>query len=198
MIKRIFDFVCSLFGIIILFPLFILISILIVFDSEGGVFYLQTRVGKNNTDFKLFKFRTMKIGSDKKGLLTVGMNDGRITRSGFWLRKYKLDELPQLLNVLIGDMSFVGPRPEVRKYVQLYSPQQMKVLILKPGITDIASIQYVDENELLAAQQNPEEFYIRQVMPAKLEINLRYIANQSFAEDLKIILKTILRILKSG
>lgn len=157
---------------------------------------MQTRVGKNNKDFKLFKFRTMKTDSDKKGLLTVGNTDSRITGTGLWLRKYKLDELPQLFNVLIGEMSLVGPRPEVRKYVELYSHEQLKVLSVKPGITDNASIEYADENELLSKQTEPEKFYISEVMPAKLKINLEYISNQSIAEDFRIILKTFSRIFK--
>lgn len=194
MIKRIFDFTLSLVGIIILLPLFAIISLLIIFDSPGGIFYLQTRVGKNNKDFKLFKFRTMKTDSDKKGLLTVGNTDSRITRTGLWLRKYKLDELPQLVNVLLGNMSLVGPRPEVRKYVELYTVEQKKVLSLKPGITDNASIEYADENELLSKQSDPEKFYISEVMPAKLKINLEYISNQNLAEDIRIILRTFLKI----
>ena len=145
MIKQFFDFIISLFGIILLLPLFAVISLLIIFDSSGGIFYLQKRVGKNNKDFKLYKFRTMKTDSDKKGLLTVGNADSRITRIGLWLRKYKFDELPQLFNVLLGNMSLVGPRPEVRKYVELYTPEELKVLSVKPGITDYASIEYVDE-----------------------------------------------------
>ncbi len=196
MIKQFFDFIISLFGIILLLPLFAVISLLIIFDSSGGIFYLQKRVGKNNKDFKLYKFRTMKTDSDKKGLLTVGNADSRITRIGLWLRKYKFDELPQLFNVLLGNMSLVGPRPEVRKYVELYTPEELKVLSVKPGITDYASIEYVDENELLSKQAEPEKFYISEVMPAKLKINLEYISNQSFTEDLLIILKTFLRIFK--
>ncbi len=196
MIKRIFDFIFSLLGIIILLPLFIIISLLVIFNSPGGIFYLQTRVGKNSKDFKLFKFRTMKIDSDKKGLLTIGNMDSRITRIGLWLRKYKLDELPQLFNVFLGDMSLVGPRPEVRKYVDLYSSEQKKVLSVKPGITDNASIEYADENELLSKQADPEKFYISKVMPAKLKINLEYISNQSVAEDFRIIIKTFLRIFR--
>jgi lipopolysaccharide/colanic/teichoic acid biosynthesis glycosyltransferase len=180
----------------LLLPLFFIISVLIFFDSPVGIFYLQTRVGKNNKDFKLFKFRTMKTDSDKKGLLTVGNSDSRITRTGLWLRKYKLDELPQLVNVLIGDMSLVGPRPEVRKYVDLYSCEQKKVLIVKPGITDNASIEYADENELLSTQADPEKFYISEVMPTKLKINLEYISNQSVVKDFQIILKTFFRIFK--
>jgi len=196
MIKRIFDIIFSLFGIILLLPLFLLVSIFIILDSPGGILFLQTRVGKNNKDFRLLKFRTMKPGSEKKGLLTVGAADSRITRSGSFLRKYKLDELPQLFNVLIGDMSLVGPRPEVRKYVQLYSPEQKKVLSLKPGITDNASIQFADENQLLAAQPDPENFYIHHIMPAKLKLNLEYLQNQSITTDVKIILKTVLKILR--
>jgi lipopolysaccharide/colanic/teichoic acid biosynthesis glycosyltransferase len=196
MTKRIFDFILSFLGIILLLPLFIVISILIILDSPGGIFYLQTRVGKNNKDFKLFKFRTMKTDSDKKGLLTVGNADSRITRTGLWLRKYKLDELPQLFNVLLGNMSLVGPRPEVRKYVDMYSPEQLQVLSVKPGITDNASIEYADENELLSKQSDPEKFYITEVMPAKLRVNLEYISNQSVAEDFRIILKTFFRIFK--
>lgn len=196
MIKRIFDFALSLLGIIILLPLFAIISLLIIFDSPGGILYLQTRVGKNNKDFKLFKFRTMKTDSDKKGLLTVGNTDSRITRTGLWLRKYKLDELPQLVNVLLGNMSLVGPRPEVRKYVELYSVEQKKVLSVKPGITDNASIEYADENELLSKQADPEKFYISEVMPTKLKINLEYIFNQTMAEDFRIILRTFLKIFK--
>ncbi|MCG3167662.1 MAG: UDP-N-acetylgalactosamine-undecaprenyl-phosphate N-acetylgalactosaminephosphotransferase [Bacteroidia bacterium] len=194
MIKRIVDFSFSLFGIILLLPLFIIVAILITLDSRGGVFYLQTRVGKNNKDFKLFKFRTMRTGADKKGLLTVGSADNRITKTGLWLRKYKMDELPQLFNVLIGNMSLVGPRPEVRKYVELYSPEQLNVLSVKPGITDYASIEYADENELLSKQAEPEKFYIAEVMPSKLKINLKYIANQSVIEDFRIILKTFNKI----
>ncbi|MGE0635530.1 MAG: sugar transferase [Bacteroidia bacterium] len=194
--KRIIDFIFSLLGIIVLLPVFIIISILIVLDSPGGIFYLQTRVGKNNKNFKLFKFRTMKTDADKKGLLTVGNSDSRITRTGLWLRKYKLDELPQLFNVLLGEMSLVGPRPEVRKYVALYSAEQKKVLSVKPGITDNASIEYADENELLSKQSEPEKFYINEVMPAKLKINLEYISKQSIAEDFRIILKTFFRIIK--
>jgi lipopolysaccharide/colanic/teichoic acid biosynthesis glycosyltransferase len=196
MLKRIFDILFSFFGLLLLLPLFAVISLLIIFNSPGGIFYLQIRVGKNNKDFKLFKFRTMKTDSDKKGLLTVGNADSRITRTGLWLRKYKLDELPQLFNVLLGDMSLVGPRPEVRKYVDMYSPEQLKVLSVKPGITDNASIEYADENELLSKQPEPEKFYIREVMPAKLKINLEYISNQSVAEDFRIILKTFFRIFK--
>ncbi|MFL5753155.1 MAG: sugar transferase [Bacteroidia bacterium] len=195
MIKRIFDFTFSFIGFIILLPVFLIISIVIASDSKGGIFYKQLRVGKNNSDFKLFKFRTMRSGSDKKGLLTVGGHDSRITRSGYFLRKYKLDELPQLINVMKGDMSLVGPRPEVRKYVELYDPEQKKVLSVRPGITDYASIEYSDENELLAKAADPEQTYIHEVMPAKLKLNAKYIAEQGLLTDLKIIFRTIGKIM---
>jgi lipopolysaccharide/colanic/teichoic acid biosynthesis glycosyltransferase len=193
--KRFFDIAFSAVGIILLFPLFIVLSLFILLDSKGGVFYRQVRVGKDGKDFKLLKFRSMAVGSDKKGLLTVGCNDSRITRSGFYLRKFKLDELPQLINVLKGEMSLVGPRPEVRKYVNLYNPEQLKVLKVRPGITDYASIEYADENELLSNAENPEEFYIQEVMPAKLQLNKKYIDQHNLMTDLKIIFKTIGKII---
>lgn len=189
--KRIFDIFFSFVGIVLLLPELLLISILVLFDSRGGIFYLQTRVGKNGRDFKIIKFRTMHTGSDKKGFLTVGANDSRITRIGLVLRKHKLDELPQLFNVFIGNMSFVGPRPEVRKYVNMYNTKQLKVLNVKPGITDPASIAYRNENELLAKSDNPEQTYIEVVMPAKLEINLKYIHKATLKTDLSIIGETI-------
>ncbi len=194
MIKRTFDFLMSLFGILLLSPIFIMISIAIVVDSRGGVFYKQERMGKNKKPFKLLKFRSMQTGADKKGLLTVGSNDSRVTKVGLFIRKYKIDEFPQLLNIFIGDMSFVGPRPEVKKYVDLYTPEQLKVLAVRPGLTDYASLEYFDENELLSKSKNPEETYIQEVMPAKLNLNFKYILNQSFATDLGLIFKTIGRI----
>lgn len=194
MLKRVFDIVFSLFGIIVLLPFFLIISILIVLDSKGGVFYFQTRVGKMSVDFKLFKFRTMQTNADKKGLLTVGSKDSRITKIGYFLRKYKIDELPQLINVLNGTMSFVGPRPEVRKYVDLYNIEQQQILQVKPGITDFASLEYFNENDLLAKSDNPEKTYINEVMPAKIELNKKYIANPSLGTDISIILKTIKKI----
>lgn len=196
MLKRAFDILFSLLGLLALFPFFLLISIVIVIDSRGGVFYRQVRVGKLGRDFKMFKFRSMCTGADKKGLLTVGAKDSRVTATGFYLRKYKLDELPQLLNVLIGDMSIVGPRPEVRKYVEMYSVEQQKVLSAQPGITDYASIEFLNENELLGKASDPEEIYISEIMPVKLDLNLKYIRDQSFFNDLKIIFKTIRRIIK--
>jgi lipopolysaccharide/colanic/teichoic acid biosynthesis glycosyltransferase len=191
MIKRLFDIMVSICGIVILSPLLLIIALLIVIDSRGGIFYKQVRVGKGMKDFYLFKFRTMYSDSDKKGLLTVGMRDSRITKVGYYLRKYKLDELPQLFNVLEGTMSFVGPRPEVPKYVALYNDEQKKVLSVKPGITDYASIEYANENAILAKAENPEELYIKEVMPAKLALNKRYILEMGLYTDLKIIFKTI-------
>lgn len=196
MVKRIFDIVFSFIGLVLLLPFFIIIALLIVIDSPGGVFYKQARVGKNGIDFYLFKFRSMRTGADKKGLLTVGGRDSRITRMGYFIRKYKIDELPQLLNVFLGDMSLVGPRPEVRKYVDLYNEEQKQVLSVKPGITDYASIEYSNENEILGKAENPEKVYIDEIMPAKLKLNLKYIAEQGIITDLKIIIKTIGKIVK--
>ena len=194
--KRLFDITFSFFGLIILLPFFILIAIWILLDSRGGVFYRQTRVGKNNIDFRLWKFRSMRPDSDKKGLLTVGGRDPRITRSGYFLRKTKMDELPQLINVLVGDMSFVGPRPEVRKYVDMYNNEQKKVLNVRPGITDIASLEYFEESELLAKSSDPEKTYIEEIMPAKLKLNLQYIDKANLATDIGMIFKTVARIFK--
>ncbi len=194
--KRLFDIIFSFLGLLILSPLFLLVAIIICIDSKGGVFYRQMRVGCGNQDFYIFKFRTMQTGSDKLGLLTVGGRDPRITRVGYYLRKYKLDELPQLINVLIGDMSFVGPRPEVRKYVNLYTAEQMKVLGIRPGITDYASIAYSNENEILEKSENPEEMYIQTIMPEKLTLNQKYIVSASFMTDIKLIFMTIIKILK--
>jgi lipopolysaccharide/colanic/teichoic acid biosynthesis glycosyltransferase len=191
MSKRIFDILFSFPGLIILSPVFLVIAVLIKVDSRGPVFFNQLRVGRNNTDFKLFKFRTMKMNSEKKGLLTIGGRDSRVTGFGYYLRKYKLDELPQLLNVLKGDMSFVGPRPEVRKYVELYNDEQKKVLDVRPGVTDIASIEYKNENELLENAENPESYYIKEIMPDKLRLNLLYLSDRSTFKDIKIIFKTL-------
>lgn len=195
MAKRLFDIFSSLIGLIILSPFLLLISLLVLFSSPGGVFYRQTRVGKNDKNFRLWKFRTMKPDSDKKGLLTVGGRDPRVTGIGYFLRKYKLDELPQLINVLIGEMSLVGPRPEVRKYVDMYSPEQLRVLDVQPGITDYASIEYSNENELLAKSADPEKTYIEEIMPAKLKLNMKYIEEKSLGTDLKIIFKTLMKII---
>jgi lipopolysaccharide/colanic/teichoic acid biosynthesis glycosyltransferase len=192
--KRIFDLFFTILGLIILLPFFALIAIWVMLDSPGGVFYRQERIGKDQKPFKLLKFRSMRTGADKQGLLTVGMKDSRITRSGYYLRKYKLDELPQLINVLLGDMSLVGPRPEVEKYVKLYSQEQLKVLSVRPGITDLASIKYRNENDVLASFEDAEAGYIQSVMPDKLKLNLMYIQNRSLLMDLRIILTTVLPI----
>ncbi len=189
--KRIFDVVASGLGLLVLSPFFLLLAVWIKLDSAGPVFYRQVRVGRYNRNFRLFKFRSMRVGSDKKGLITVGGRDPRVTRSGYFIRKYKLDELPQLINVLLGDMSLVGPRPEVRKYVEMYTPEQLHVLDVRPGITDMASIRYRNENELLVEAEDPEAFYIKVVMPDKLKINLEYVAKHSFWLDMKLIFKTI-------
>lgn len=195
MIKRLFDIFCSSIGLIILSPILLLLALLIKLESKGPVFFLQTRVGLNNTDFKLFKFRSMFMDAEKRGQLTVGMRDPRITRMGYYLRKFKLDELPQLLNVIKGDMSLVGPRPEVRKYVNLYNTKQMQVLTVRPGITDYASIKFINENELLAQANDPEAFYISDIMPQKLELNISYIEQKGFFKDISLILKTFLKII---
>lgn len=193
---RLIDFIASLLGLILLLPIFLIIAIWIKMDDrKGAVFYKQTRVGKDGIDFGLYKFRSMYADSDRLGLITVGGRDPRITRSGFYIRKYKLDELPQLINVLIGDMSMVGPRPEVRRYVDLYNEEQRRVLNVRPGITDYASIEYLDENELLAKSSDPDRTYIEEIMPAKISLNMKYINNPSLSEYLKIIFKTITAII---
>lgn len=182
-------------GLLLLSPFFLLIALLIALDSKGGVFFRQSRVGRHEKDFMLIKFRTMRPDADKKGLLTVGNRDSRVTGIGYYLRKYKLDELPQLINVVKGEMSLVGPRPEVRKYVDLYTAEQRQVLEVPPGITDLASLEYIDENELLGRAEDPEATYIKEIMPAKLSLNLQYIRQRGLWTDLKIIVKTILKII---
>lgn len=193
--KRIFDAFFSVLGLIILFPILIIIAIIIKIDSTGPVFYRQTRVGQYNKDFKIFKFRTMHLNADKLGLLTVGDRDPRVTNMGFYLRKFKLDEFPQLINVLIGNMSFVGPRPEVRKYVDLYSVSDLEILNIKPGITDYASIKFRDEAEIMSKSTKPEEVYINDIMPEKIRLNKIYIKEQGLFTDVKIIFLTFASIL---
>lgn len=188
--KRIFDIAASGCGLLVLLPLFVVLAIWIKLDSKGPIFYRQTRVGRYNRDFRLFKFRSMYVGADKQGLITVGGHDPRISRSGYFIRKYKLDELPQLINVFIGDMSLVGPRPEVRKYVDMYTSEQMHVLDVRPGITDMASIRYRNENEMLESADDPDKYYVDFIMQDKLRINLEYVAKHSFWFDLKLIFKT--------
>ncbi|MCX8081749.1 MAG: sugar transferase [Bacteroidia bacterium] len=196
--KRLFDIFFSFIGLILLFPLLLLIYLLVLWSDGLPVFYCQERVGKGGKIFKLIKFRSMYKDADKKGLLTVGGRDPRVTPVGYYLRKYKLDELPQLWNVLVGDMSLVGPRPEVKKYVDMYNEDQRKILSIKPGITDRASIRFSNENEILAKYDNPEEGYVKEVMPKKLEMYLEYLNKVSLREDLGIIFDTIIRVTKSS
>lgn len=188
---RVVEFFLALIALLLLLPLFILIALGIIFDSGGSVFFRQKRVGYNNRDFTIYKFRTMVRDASEKGLLTTGDKDERITRIGAFLRRYKMDELPQLYNILKGDMSFVGPRPEVRKYVALYTDEQRKVLRVRPGLTDYASLEYINEGALLAAEEDPEKTYVETIMPAKLSLNLKYLKEKSPGTDLRIILKTI-------
>lgn len=192
--KRCFDIVVSVIILCCFLPFGMLISLAIALESRGGVFYRQERVGKSGVSFRLWKFRTMRKDADKLGKLTVGMRDPRITRVGLFIRKVKLDEFPQFLNVLLGEMSVVGPRPEVREYVDLYTADQRIVLSVKPGITDYASLEYFNENELLGNSDNPRETYIKEVMPAKIELNKKYIAHPTLGTDLKIMWKTFLKI----
>lgn len=191
---RFFDLLFSLVGLVLLSPLLIIVYLFIILESRGSGFYTQQRVGLNGIDFKLFKFRSMAVGSDKKGLITIGKNDARITKTGLFIRKFKIDELPQLFNVLIGDMSLVGPRPEVRKYVDLYTNDQRKVLNVKPGITDYASIEYANENEILGKADDPNKMYIDDIMPAKIELNIKYIENKSLKKYFNIIFLTFFKI----
>lgn len=192
-IKRIFDIIMSLIGIIILSPLLIIVSIAIKVSSPGNILFLQKRVGKNGEEFNIYKFRTMVSDAEKLGKqITVG-NDSRITKVGAFLRKFKIDELPQLFNVFNGDMSLVGPRPEVPKYVALYNEEQRKVLSIRPGITDMASLRYRDENDILGKVDNPEEYYINVIMQDKLKLNLEYIEKSNIIFDISLILKTIIK-----
>lgn len=193
---RLFDIFFSALGLIILFPFFIVFYLLIRIESKGGAFYIQERIGKNGKPFGLYKFRSMRVGSDAEGLLTVGERDNRITRTGYILRKTKIDELPQLLNVLKGDMSLVGPRPEVKKYTDMYTDEQRKVLSVRPGITDYASIEYVNENELLSKADDPEQMYIEKVMPDKIKLNMKYLEHYTVGEYFKIIFLTFKSLVK--
>ncbi len=194
--KRVFDIVASGLGLVVLSPIFAVLAVWIKCDSKGPVFYRQVRVGRGNKDFRIYKFRSMRQGADKKGLITVGGRDPRVTRSGYYIRKYKLDEFPQLINVFVGDMSLVGPRPEVRKYVDMYTPEQMRVLDVRPGITSLASLRYRNENELLAQADDPDRCYVEKVMPDKIAIDLEYVANAGLWTDIKLIFATIAAIVK--
>ncbi|TXE11645.1 sugar transferase [Seonamhaeicola algicola] len=194
MLKRGFDIVFSALGIIVTAPLLAVIALLIKLDSKGPILFIQERVGKNNTDFNIYKFRTMRVRSETSGLLTLGNNDTRITKVGYILRRYKLDEFPQLFNILKGDMSFVGPRPELRYYVNFYSEDDMKIFAVRPGITGLASLKYRNEVELLEAADNPEQYFIHTIMPDKLRYNKTYIKQQSLLLDIKLILQTIITV----
>lgn len=193
---RFCDIIFSLVGLLILSPLFLIVALWIIIDDPGPVFYRQQRVGKGGKDFYLLKFRSMRMGADKMSLITIGERDPRVTRAGFYIRKYKLDELPQLWNVFVGDMSLVGPRPEVRKYVDTYTPEQWLALSVRPGITDYASIEYIDENRLLAQSANPDKTYIEEIIPAKIALNMRYINHHTLGEYFKIIFLTFYRIVR--
>ena len=194
--KRLFDILSASVVLLLFSPLLLLIACIIQCGSKGGIFYRQERIGKNGKIFRLYKFRTMRPNSDKGSLITIGGRDQRITKEGYFLRKYKLDELPQLINILKGEMSVVGPRPEVKKYVDLYTETQRKVLDVKPGLTDWASISYIDENVILGKSPNPEKTYIEEIMPAKLALNLKYIEEISLLTDLKIIFLTFFKIFR--
>lgn len=188
--KRFFDIVASGLGLIFLSPIFLFVAIWIKLDSNGPVFYRQVRVGRYNKDFRIFKFRSMRVGADKGSLVTIGGKDPRVTSPGYYIRKYKLDELPQLINVFKGDMSLVGPRPEVRHYVNYWTPEQMHVLDVRPGITDPASIKFRNENELLEKAEDPEKYYIEVIMQEKIKLYLEYVDHASFWYDIKLIFQT--------
>lgn len=190
MMKRFFDIVASGCGLLVLLPLFLVIAIWIKLDSKGPVFYRQVRVGRHNKDFRIIKFRSMRVGADKGSLVTIGGRDPRITRSGYFIRKYKLDELPQLINVFIGQMSIVGPRPEVRHYVDYWTKEQLHVLDVRPGITDPASIKFRNENEMMEKADNPENYYINVIMQEKIRLYLEYVGKVAFWYDIKLIFKT--------
>ena len=195
--KRLFDIVASGVGLIVLSPLFLILAIWIKLDSPGPVFYRQVRVGRHNKDFRIFKFRSMRVGADKGSLVTIGGHDPRITRSGYFIRKFKFDELPQLINVFVGDMSLVGPRPEVRHYVDYWTLEQMRVLDVRPGITDPASIKFRNENELMEKAEDPEKYYIEVIMQEKIKLYLEYVQNHTFWGDIGLILKTLRLIVSS-
>ena len=192
---RFFDLLFSFLGLVILSPLLLCLYVAVRIESSGGGFYRQRRVGKGGKEFTLYKFRSMRVGSDAKGLLTVGGKDPRVTKTGAFIRKYKLDELPQLFNVLKGDMSLVGPRPEVARYVAFYTPEQRKVLDVRPGITDYASIEYIDENRILGEADDPDKAYIESIMPDKIRLNMKYIENRSVKTYFSVIFLTLKKLI---
>lgn len=194
--KWLFDRTISLILLVLFLPVLLVIAMVIMIDAGSPVLYRQVRVGRNGRNFRIIKFRTMSVGSDRDSKLTVGSRDPRVTRSGYFLRKYKLDELPQLFNVLVGDMSLVGPRPEVPEYVKLYDDEQKKVLSVLPGITDNASLEYIDENELLSKADDAEKEYREKVMPAKIAINLDYLSRAGFFSDIGVLFRTVFTIFR--
>ena len=194
--KRLFDVIASGLGLILLSPLFLILAIWIKLDSKGPVFYRQVRVGYKNKDFRIYKFRSMRVGADKGSLVTIGGHDPRVTKSGYFIRKFKFDELPQLINVFLGDMSLVGPRPEVRHYVDYWTPEQMHVMDVKPGITDPASIKFRNENELMEKAEEPERYYIEVIMQEKIKLYLEYVEKHSFLYDIGLIFNTFWVIVK--
>ncbi len=196
-VKRLCDVLFSLLGLLLLLPFFIIIAIGIVTDSKGGIFFIQKRVGKNSREFSLIKFRTMHTGAEREGRLTKGNSDKRITGMGKILRKFKIDELPQLINVFTGRMSLVGPRPEVKEHVSHYSREQLKVLLVKPGLTDYGSLKYIHESDMLDNSDKPEQLYIERILPEKLKLNLEYINKRNIYIDIVIIFRTLYRIMRT-
>lgn len=194
--KRLLDIVISFIILLIFVPFGIIISLFIIIESRGGAFYIQQRVGRNGKPFGLYKFRTMRKNADESGKLTVGMRDARITKIGYLLRKTKLDEFPQFLNVLKGEMSIVGPRPEVQEYVDLYTEEQREILSVRPGITDYASLEYFNENKLLGDSLDPQKTYIEEIMPAKIELNRKYMLRPTVGHDIEIMWKTFVKIIR--
>ncbi len=193
--KRAFDILVSSLALLLLLPLFGLLASAVALTSPGGAFFAQVRVGRGGREFRLLKFRTMRPDSERGGQLTIGGRDPRITRIGRFLRRSKLDELPQLWNVLKGEMSVVGPRPEVPRYVALYTAAQREVLTVRPGLTGLASLAYINENEILGAAEDPERAYIERIMPAKLDLDLRYVRDHGLLLDCRIMLRTVARII---
>ena len=195
--KRFFDFLIAFFALVMLLPLFLVLGILVMMSGKGDVFFRQERIGKNRVPFLLLKFRSMRVDAEQSGQLTIGDRDPRITPIGVFLRKSKLDELPQLINVLKGEMSLVGPRPEVAKYLAFYPEKYLKVLDVRPGITDPASIAFIEESEILAQSTAPEKTYIEEILPKKLALQLAYVEEQGALKDLKVIFKTLQRIIQT-
>ncbi|RUM60009.1 MAG: sugar transferase [Persephonella sp.] len=195
-IKRLIDFIFSLMGLLVLLPLFIIVAFLIKKEDRGSIFFRQERVGQNWKPFKIYKFRTMVENAERMGAKVTKGNDPRITKIGKILRKYKIDELPQLINVLKGDMSLVGPRPEVYKYAKVYKKDYDEILKVKPGITDYASLEFIDEEKLLENAENPEKYYIEKILPIKIKYYKKYLKDISFFTDIKLILRTIMGIVR--